>query len=781
MAHILFCDNDIEVFDQQGSHQFWRYPAIRGYTASVMSGTGEPLSYSQKKRGRRLFYLFALFNSFSFLLLSGNIITLYLIRLGASTTIIGVASAFAYISFFFMLLGKIWARSVGVVKTFGLGWLLRYITMLPILLTPFFLGVDTAPAIILAMVGIAGFNVFRGVGIVGQSPVVAALSAGRDRGTFLTGFSIIAQASSILISIAVALFVGPEAPTMRYIVFIAVGLGLGFLSTALVFRLPEPAEAKDSARIALTTGVREVLSDRNTRRFLLSFGIYSFVVGMIRPFLIVYVKQVYGFSDTAALLFTVVASLGAILMGVIAQVVMDRLGAKPLILIFASVFLLSLVAVAAIPELSPPLLFFFLGAVFFVSAFGSTGGENAAQAYFYSLVRADAAVNMGIVYFLTLAVGGTLGSPVAGLLIDALNASGRFSPPDVFRIFFAAGGVLTILAILLVTRIHRLGSVSVRSALSVIFNVRDLRAINLVQRLDRTASIGEERTVLRRLRRTGSGVSVDDVISRLNSPSYLIRAEALATLQTMPVTPAMRRALISVVRTQPFTTAHVAARMIGDRRIGEGRSVLRESLRSEDYVLAAESILSLAKLEDRGAIPEIELLLNVSTNPRLLLLGVVGLKLFASTGSVPVLLRLLAAHDTQAYLADETVLALAGIAEIEDWFFPFYRRFLVDREEALDQLEGEIDKVATRQGAAATNSPLGELPRRLLAGSDEALRLLGVLLEERVKPARPAKLVDALRTSLSTRALVSQGRYLFFCVALVVAVELERGIRSGGG
>ena len=732
--------------------------------------SGEPLSFSNKRRGRRTFYVFAVFNAFSFLLLSGNLVTLYLIRLGATPSVIGIASAFLYISFFFMIPGKAWVRRVGVVKTFGLGWLLRYLAMGPVLVTPVFLVGPSAIPIVLAMVGVAGFNIFRGVGIVGQSPVLNALSSGRDRGTFLSGFAILIQTVSIVTSVAIALFVGPEAPTTRYIVIFAVGLAFGLGATALIFALPEPANAKESASTGLLEGVRKTFEDKNTRRFLLAFGAYSFVLGMVRPFLIVYIKEVFFVTDGVAMLFTVVANLGAILMGLIAQVVLDRLGAKPLILIFISVFFVSLVAVAAIPQVAPPVLYFFVGALFFVSAFGSTGGENASQSYFYSLVRPDQAVNMGIVYFVTLGIGGSLGSPVAGFVIDFLSSNTGLAVGDVYRVFFAVGAVLLLVVILSMSRINRLGSVSVRSALSVIFSVRDLRAINLVQRLDKTGGIHEERTVLRRLKKTGAEISVDDVLYRLESPSYLIRLEALGTLQAMPVTTAMTKALMRVVKTQVFTTAHFAARILGDRGVTEAKHLLRETLRSEDYLLAGESVLSLAKLGDKASIKEIELLLKVSENPRLLLHSVVALRILESVASTPVLLDLLSRQQMDSYLGEEIIVSLSGVLGIEGRFFPLYRRFLSDEQEGLEHLDSEADRLGA-EGAAAFVG----LCRRIIDGDNTARRMIAAVLDERVSGILPSKAVHAIAEACRDGSLLDRPRFAFFCVAAAVLAERDGG------
>jgi len=69
---------------------------------------------------------------------SGSIITLFALRMGASTSIIGLLNALVYITFFMLPLGKRMVRHASIIKIFGWGWVIRYIALLPILFAPLF-------------------------------------------------------------------------------------------------------------------------------------------------------------------------------------------------------------------------------------------------------------------------------------------------------------------------------------------------------------------------------------------------------------------------------------------------------------------------------------------------------------------------------------------------------------------------------------------------------------------------------------------------------------------
>ena len=95
-----------------------------------------PLSPYRLEKARNLYNAFNAFNSLSFSLLSGNIITLYALRLGAGATMIGLLNAFAFTSFFFMPLGKRLVRSLPIIRVFASAWIARYLAMIPLLFAP---------------------------------------------------------------------------------------------------------------------------------------------------------------------------------------------------------------------------------------------------------------------------------------------------------------------------------------------------------------------------------------------------------------------------------------------------------------------------------------------------------------------------------------------------------------------------------------------------------------------------------------------------------------------
>lgn len=674
------------------------------------------LSGAEKRRGRRIFNAFAVVNSFSFLLLSGNMITLFALRLGASSALIGVLASFPYVAFFFMVLGKRLVRRFGVVKLFGHAWLVRYVLMLPAVAIPAVAAlVNPGAALGLLVVCTLGFHAARGVGMIGESPTMAALSAGRDRGEYVSRFQITVAAVSIVTGLAIAALLGARAPLTRYALFVGAGIAAGFVSAALVYKLPEPAATRAGAGRPLFETIAESLVHPNFARFIAGFAFYGVLTGMGRSFLIVYAKQVYAQSDSMAIFFTVVGSLGAVCMGYLARLLIDRLGAKPIYLFFIALYALSLIPAVIAPPLTGTALVVFLSVLFFFATMGFTGGENSAQVYFFGLVDPRDQLNLGILYFLTLGVGGSAGALLGGGLLDALPALGVPAGAPAFRVFFTLMAAALALVFVFNSRLQRRGARPFRDAFGVMFSIRDLRAMTLLHQLDQPHSISEERRLIRGLGESHSNVSLEQVVERLTSPSYEVRTEALAALEQLPLNREAEDALIDHLTAHEFTTAFFAARIVGTLKVERARATLRKTMYSNDHLLAARSMVALAQIDERRAISDIETVLRVSDHPMMTIHAAMALKQFGDTGSLPVLLRRVHQEASTPYVRDELVLAMVGILGHLDWFFPIYSRFLEDRAAGVDELERYLEEERRRTDCAgrvpALNAMLAALAR----------------------------------------------------------------------
>jgi MFS family permease len=425
----------------------------------------------------------------------------------------------------------------------------------------------------------------------------------------------------------------------------------------------------------LFSSMKRAFKEKSFRLFMLMFFFIMFSAGMGRPFIIVYAADVYAMGDNLTMYLSAIGYMGATLMGIIAKVLLDRLGSKPILVFFTGIFLLGLVFFIIGPTfLHQWEAFIFLTIGFLIFNLGSFGQENAAQAYFYSAVDPRDQMNWGILYFFVYGLGGAIGSFAGGLLLDTLAYWG-FEPRVSHRIFFSLLFVFTLINVAGLYKIKGYGLYSIRSALNMLFSARDLRAIILSNRLERTRSFEDERRVIREMRTTPSEVSLSALLARLSSPSFMIRSETLQALESHASDANIVNALIGEVRRHEYTTAGAAARILGLKEAHGAVGVLREALKSEDYLLCAESMVALARLRDRHSIRRIELVIKITQNPLLIIFGAEALRIYGDMDSLPFLIEILERPRLAADIQNQVILSIAGVLGMDEWFYPFFSMY----------------------------------------------------------------------------------------------------------
>jgi MFS family permease len=685
------------------------------------------LSPAGLTKARRSFFVFNALNSSSFVLLSGSFVTLYALSLGASNAMVGLLNAFAYGTFFFLPLGKRIVRERSILKVFGTAWLWRFVAMTPALAAPLLVARGlNGLAFGLILLGVALFNILRGIGLIGNNPVLANLADGgagpkrSDRGAFLVNVSIIASLAGLGTNLVVALAIGKAAPPWAFAASMGFGVAVGIAGAlVLLARVPEPEGYRPDQSGSLLRSAREAFKEKPFRAYMESLFVLSLVAGMARSFLPVYAKTVFAQGDDAVMVYSLVASLGSLAMGLLTRLLVDRLGAKPLYVVYAAVTALSLAPLVVMggPSgllASPIWTIALLGFVNFLSSFGFAGEENVGQTYFFSLVKPERTLDLGVVYFLVYGLGGTVGSGAGGLILDALGGAG-LSQAGAFRAFFGLLLLVLIVVILRMGRLARLGSVSVWASIGVMLSLRDLRAFNLLAKLDKSGDPTEEIELIRNIGAArGAGASRGaalpaqaGLLAYLASPRFDVRLEALLAIENMgELGPDAVEALANEVERQPYTTAYLAARILGkssrsdEARRGRVLEVLRKAAAAPDYMLQASAMVALARLGDLEAAPRIEEIIASSRIPRVRISAAYALEILGSRSSVPVLLSCLRRERDPAFVSDELLLSTAEIAGIMPRFYGIYQSFMENEAAGLAAL-GDIATECLGEAPAA--------------------------------------------------------------------------------
>ena len=666
-----------------------------------------PLSPYHLGKARELYNLFNVFNALSWSFLTGNIITLFAMRLKASSTYLGGIGALLYMAFFFLPLGKVLAKRFSIIQIFSITWIGRSISMIPLLFVPIVISTGHHDmALNLTLLGTACFHGIRGVGMIGNNPVLSNLAMGPDRSSYMTQIQIINSAMGMFAGFIIALLLGRDPPLYLYSIIMVVGISCGIISGVLMQKIPEPPVKPEEKRNTLGDVIKYAFSTPSLRQFILILFLVALVSGVSRSFIIIYSREVFAQTDGMVSLYTVFGGLGNLLIGLAIKFLVSRIGAKPIFIICVIIGLAGMIPVVCIPQSMTDnftTLVLLLSFIFFILNFGFLGSEGIAQTYFLGLVPMELMLDMGILYFLVFGIAGAGGSFVTGLFLDFLGGFG-VSIAIAFKVLYLILVVLTLVILFLQKKLVPLGALPFWGALEVMFSFRDLRAITLLDKLEKTKDSEEEAALLGALHDTPSQLAVKGLLDRAKSPRLAIRMEAVRAMEALDVlTEAAEHALMEDIIHNPFTTAYISARILGNHRVFAAVPLLRELVHSHDYMLAGEAIIALAKLEDEAFRAYIEEIILQTTNPRLKIMGVEAFGIYRSPHSLSVLLDILRVANPPPYLRDEVVLALASILDMQNEFYPLLVRFLEDPAVApalaLDEAESAYEYYHTTHGS----------------------------------------------------------------------------------
>jgi HEAT repeat protein len=729
----------------------------------------ERIPKTRLQKYRADFQTFNALNAFSFMLLSGTIPILFAMNLGASGTYIGILGSLNFITFFLMPIGRRIIRGRSMIKVFGWSWLLRYWGMIPAVGAPVAVALGVPFwGLALLLAGSLLFNVFRGIGMVSNNPLMAFLGGTETRGAFLSNVQIVYSITSIITSAGTAYVLHLSSGNLAFVFLLVTGIVSGTIASIILLRLPDPEAYRPAEGSSLTQSLKEAWTDTSFRHFVYVFAPLSFTAGTARTFLLTHARALYDQNSGMVVLFSVFFNIGVVAMGYLLRKLMDRLGPKPLYTVFSIISVLAMIPIAASPGFIKPLpVMLFLGSINFLAGFAIAGQENAGQAYFFSIVKPEHMVDLAIIYFIIFGLGGALGSASGGLLLDALATTG-VSTVMSYRILYLALLGITLLATIGTRSLSAPDSASVRESIGVMFSIRDLKAIGLLERLVHSGTAADDVRIIRQVGSYGSAVSERELLPYVASPRFEVRVEALLAIESLNrLSPKALRLLSAEMDRTHYSTAYLCARIIGKFLWREALPSLRTAIDTDDYMLQGAAMTALARLGDESSVPEIEALAEATGNPRALMSASSALEAFGKVSSVPVLVGILKRSNPPPFVYDEIVLAIAGILGGLGGFYRLYSSWTRDPQEAMDDLF-DIMPPGTHAGTNETDFRLS-LGNFVLECRD------GVVVARAI--AERAALEPGISIVLSEAALdeelANHGGFRFFLAACAAGLPIN--------
>lgn len=625
------------------------------------------LTLKQRARGKRFYYLFAFFNSFSWATLAEGVVILLLLRLGASETWVGIVASLQYVALPAMVLGYATVSRLGLTGTAALFWVIRSFSATFMIIAPWTQRFGGNMPLWFMFFGSLGFMLGRAAGLMTFTGIITELTTERDRGDLISNSSKISQFGSILMTIGMALFLGTAAPLYRYQILLTVGIVCGLTAAASLWKVPESGIFRKKTPFKLWEELKWSLATRGRKWFMAMMLGLPVTQGVTYAFGILVAKQGYGLADQNVILFVLVATVGGIVASYTYGLFLDQLGSRPLLVITS---FLDIGGVALVIFLPKTFMIVLIGALFFINGYVQIAFNAAIQHYFISITTHAHQLAHGII---TRALGGMVGGLALGLGGWALGrvklvSVGSTDPLLHFRWFYAGLLLLLIIRTIVFFKLPPLKSQGIRDALSALFSPWDWRAIHAVKRAITVQSEDEESKALSALMHTDSRIYQADLERYLNSPSIFIRQRAMEALQRAKPTKTLISTLEIDLQVNQFTTAHQAAYWLGHWKVVEAAPLLCKAINSEDFLLSGAAIHALVGFDERSTLPLIEKKFMESENPYVLIEGARAISLWGNTCHYNMLLQKYLL-DIPPQAKDELSLSIARLLGIYNAFY----------------------------------------------------------------------------------------------------------------
>ncbi len=655
------------------------------------------LSPALKKKGQKIYLWFTGINALSYISLAESILILYALKLGGSDAYVAVLTSFLYLTMPFMLLGKSLVGKLGAAKAQALSWFLRNLSAALMIFAPIVAHkISVTAGLDLLLLAAFLFFVFRSVGIVSSTPMIGEITSEQDRGTFVSKVFLTFNAVSLLLMTALMFILNRHNSVTTFQFIILFGVTMGLISSAIVLRVPESPQSRLSGQEKIRSAYQFITRHPGALRLLIAWSAISMATMFVVPISIVVVKKGYGLSDHVALIFIIVQFLGNIYGSYTNKLLLDHVGSRPLIILATFGLLLVQLMWVLAPIHSSAI---FLVLLFFILGTTLSGAQTSLSHYFLSTIPISKRV--GASMFINISAGltaGLTGSVLAGGFLRFLHHLVT-NPMLVYKIYFGAVAVVEIFVIFAAFKLQKQKERPITNVLGLFFSFRDWRAIYTLQKLSRQTREQEDMSIVNKLQGIASHLGEDVLVNYLDSPRFTIRGKALQALNQIDISPQTAERIIRELDQGEFTTAHLAAELLGDHGVTEAIPHLRKALRSRDIFLQGKTMLALVRLRDEASYPEIISIFRESENPRIIIYGARAISLMGKRENIAILLEKIQQNQLPEHVVDEILYDACDMVGVGDEFYHFFNLFKRSPESGILALRDFVNDQLPRKMA----------------------------------------------------------------------------------
>ncbi|MCK5851601.1 HEAT repeat domain-containing protein, partial [bacterium] len=367
----------------------------------------------------------------------------------------------------------------------------------------------------------------------------------------------------------------------------------------------------------------------------------------------------------------------------------------------------------------------------------------------------------------------------------------------IYRNYFILNAGFALFGLVIIMRLKKIKDWEVKQVIGLFFAPRDIRTMMFLNKMNRSlVTLESEKDKIKKLGLLRSGLSEQELLNFMDSPKYELRYHAIWSLINIPLSDNGRQRLINELTDGLFSTANIAAHIIGIRKITEAIPALKIALNSADIRLQGNTMVALTQLKQRESYPAIIEIFNNATNPRLVINGATALTNIGSLEAITAMINKTNQTKLPHQVRREIIIAIAELGGISSEFYKFLKPDDEDTSNELDLFEAlsststensylhELQPSLDNENSNAEiltlmakwlNSPCAETPKKVKKEDAKAKHKKTFLnlaaLEGPASNSSPKdKLFSAINSFCAT-AKADQNRELLICLLAICYVR----------
>lgn len=422
----------------------------------------QDLTVEQRKRSQRNLYYFNIMNGLAYMCVGETIMILLAVKLGFPDYIVAILSGMIFFGFLLLPLGKTVTARVGGARCQAFFWIARNIAALAVASASIWslMGMQTV-AILFMIVGAFLFYGFRAAGIVMAQPLMGDIATEEERAKLIATNGGLFYAASFVSLLVISILMRINDSILVLTLIIVAGSALGMLSSRFMRRVDETKHIIESARRPVAREMVAAFRPSALRRLLFSSFVSNLATILLFPITILVLKKGYGFSDTRALLFSLLQFASCAVMSFIFGKISEKVGPRQT-MIMAYMTMLAVVMLWIFLPSSGWLVIPLCAFLFMMGGVSRVSIENSVVHYFLQTIPAERrVVSSMLLNMVTGVCAGVVGMVVSGSILYYLGktvgeASSGADMLIVYRKYFAFVFILLLPGLIFLTRLDPL-------------------------------------------------------------------------------------------------------------------------------------------------------------------------------------------------------------------------------------------------------------------------------------------------------------------------------------